>query len=114
MMRSLQALTRSLAAAAALAAAARAQDTTQVSVDDAGDPGNSSSGSEGVEIVVENAGTVLVFFSSYASDLVPNDLGGKKDLFLRDVTNGTTARVVMGLTCPRSLYHASSCTPRDE
>ncbi len=61
--------------------------TELVSVDSAGDPGNNSSGSLGVQISDEGR---FVVFGSVASDLVPGDTNNGSDIFIHDRQTGTT------------------------
>ena len=69
----------------------RALDTgemVRVSADSAGTQGNDSSFSPSL-----SADGQLVAFASDATNLVPGDTNGVKDIFVRDLTTGQTARV---------------------
>ncbi|MFQ5748192.1 MAG: TolB family protein [Planctomycetota bacterium] len=72
----------------ALAAALPAQATQMVSVDQAGGPSNGLS----EDTDVSSNGRFVVF-ESLASDLVPGDTNGVRDIFLRDMLTGVTTRV---------------------
>ena len=63
--------------------------TTGVSVDSAGNLGNS--GSEGASISADGR---FVVFESYASNLVPGDTNSNSDIFVRDTLTNTTTRAV--------------------
>ena len=65
----------------------RTQRTEQVSVSSSGAPANGSSDAP----VVSADGTHVAFVSE-ASNLVPNDLNGVTDVFVRDLARGTTTR----------------------
>src|SRR6476661_2534745 len=62
--------------------------TTRVSVDSAGNPGNSPSNYSAI-----SADGRFVAFQSYASNLVPGDTNNKNDIFVRDLSTNTTTRV---------------------
>src|SRR5581483_2068170 len=64
---------------------------TRASVDSAGNQGNdnSSSGLEGPAI---NGDGTKVAFESFATNLVPGDTNGKRDVFVHDLTTGATTR----------------------
>jgi Tol biopolymer transport system component len=62
--------------------------TERVDVDSAESPGNPDSRSPSV-----SADGRYVAFQSTATNLVPNDLNGKRDIFLRDRQLGTTERI---------------------
>ena len=64
--------------------------TERVSVDSAGNQGNSTSGTFGFTISADGR---YVAFESAASNLVPGDTNGTSDVFLRDRQLGTTVRV---------------------
>src|SRR6476661_8118752 len=61
--------------------------TTRVSVDSAGNPGNSPSNNSAI-----SADGRFVAFQSYASNLVPGDTNNKNDIFVRDLSTNTTTR----------------------
>jgi Tol biopolymer transport system component len=63
--------------------------TTGVSVDSAGNLGNS--GSEGASISADGR---FVVFESYASNIVPGDTNSNTDIFVRDRLTNTTTRAV--------------------
>jgi Ca2+-binding RTX toxin-like protein len=63
--------------------------TTGVSVDSAGNLGNS--GSEGASISADGR---FVVFESYASNIVPGDTNSNTDIFVRDTLTNTTTRAV--------------------
>ena len=65
--------------------------TTRVSVDSNGIQGNSYSGSIGWSSI--SADGRYVVFSSYASNLVPNDTNGRTDVFVWSRATGTIERV---------------------
>src|SRR6476469_4837110 len=62
--------------------------TTRVSVDSAGNPGNSPSNYSAI-----SADGRFVAFQSYDSNLVPGDTNNKNDIFVRDLSTNTTTRV---------------------
>jgi Tol biopolymer transport system component len=62
--------------------------TTRVSVDSAGNPGNSESYAPSI-----SGDGRFVTFSSNASNLVPGDTNNKYDIFVRDLSSNTTTRV---------------------
>src|SRR5207253_961741 len=62
--------------------------TVRVSVDSAGTQGNGAS-----FFPVISADGRLVAFASSATNLVPGDTNGVKDIFVRDLTTGQTVRV---------------------
>ena len=64
--------------------------TALVSVDSAGTQGNKSSGGSGLSISADGR---FVAFDSAASNLAPNDTNNTFDVFVRDLTLGTTTRV---------------------
>jgi Tol biopolymer transport system component len=64
--------------------------TERVSVDSSGVQGNMDSGRYGLKISADGR---YVAFSSSATNLVPGDMNGFEDIFLRDRQNGTTERV---------------------
>ena len=68
--------------------------TTRASVDTGGGDANDDSGSTGLisPPAIDADGSRVVFFSA-ASDLVPMDGNGFSDVFMRDLTAGTTTRV---------------------
>ncbi len=74
--------------AAALTAFASPGDTSLVSVDNAGNQGNGSSGGPAL-----SADGRYVAFASSADNLVPGDTNGQSDVFVRDRQTGTTERV---------------------
>ncbi|MEG5034449.1 calcium-binding protein [Microcoleus sp. AT3-D2] len=61
---------------------------TRVSVDSAGNPGNSDSNAYSI-----SADGRFVAFQSQASNLVPGDTNNKNDIFVRDLSTNTTTRV---------------------
>ncbi|QDV07828.1 hypothetical protein Poly30_33610 [Planctomycetes bacterium Poly30] len=64
--------------------------TERVSVDSTGIPGSGGSGfGPGREIAVSDSGRFIAF-SSDANNLVPGDVNGSPDVFVRDVVHGTT------------------------
>src|SRR5260221_358848 len=72
----------------------RQNGTTElVSVDSSGAVGNGFSGLFGICISPDGR---FVAFESRASNLVPGDTNGARDVFLRDRLNGTTERVCVG------------------
>jgi Ca2+-binding RTX toxin-like protein len=62
--------------------------TTRVSLDSAGNPGNSSSESPSI-----SADGRFVAFTSFASNIVPGDTNSTGDIFVRDRLTNTTTRV---------------------
>lgn len=68
--------------------------TTRVSV--ASDEGQADTGASSEPAVSGNG--QFVAFTSTASDLVPGDTNGTADVFVRDLTAGTTTRVSVGST----------------
>lgn len=66
--------------------------TTRASVDSAGNEGNDWSNTWGDTASISADGR-LVAFSSFASNLVPEDTNGAVDVFVRDVVLGQTVRV---------------------
>ena len=64
--------------------------TTRVSVDSAGNQGNSSSGSGFSSISGDGR---FVAFESDATNLVPGDTNNRRDIFIRDRLTNTTTRV---------------------
>jgi hypothetical protein len=85
-----------LAVALATVSLLRAQDTEVASLTDAGTFPNSYSGIFGLDIAVDGNGHRLVVFSSAANDLVAGDTNGLEDIFLRDMTAGTTECISRG------------------
>lgn len=73
------------------ASAALPGTTTKVSVDSAGNQGDSRS----EEPSLSADGTVVAF-ASYAHNLVPGDSNSASDVFVRDLAAGTTTRVSVG------------------
>src|SRR5437899_279581 len=69
-------------------AAVQAGGTVRVAVDSAGAQGNSGSFDPSL-----SADGQLVAFASVATNLVPGDTNGVKDIFVRDLTTGQTMRV---------------------
>ena len=69
--------------------------TERVSLSSSGAQGNGDSGAGQI-----SADGRFVCFSSEASNLVPGDLNGVRDVFVRDRLNGTTALVSVGLAGP--------------
>ncbi|MEG4109788.1 calcium-binding protein [Microcoleus sp. S13_C5] len=61
--------------------------TTRVSVDSAGNQGNSLSNNSAI-----SADGRFVAFQSYASNLVPGDTNNRFDIFVRDLSTNTTTR----------------------
>src|SRR3712207_2307684 len=74
------------------AAAAPAGHIVRVSVDSTGGPADA--GADGGPSV--SAHGRYVAFPSYASDLVPGDTNGQRDVFVRDLRLGRTVRVSVG------------------
>ena len=66
-------------------------ETTRVSVDSLGNEANNDS--ENPSISVDEENNVYVVFASDASNLVENDTNNRKDIFLRNLTDGKTTRV---------------------
>src|SRR6476661_6127709 len=62
--------------------------TTRVSVDSAGNQGNSDSNNSAI-----SADGRFVAFQSYASNLVPGDTNNRFEIFVRDLSTNTTTRV---------------------
>ena len=62
--------------------------TERVSVSSTGEQGNASSAGASI-----SADGRFVAFASYATNLVPNDTNGTRDVFIRDMLMGTTRRV---------------------
>ena len=79
------------AAAALLAAGLSAQSTTRASVDSAGGEANDHSDEPAI-----SADGRYVAFQSWASNLVPGDAAGRRDVFVRDLASGTTTRISVG------------------
>ena len=77
---------------------------TRVSVSNAGTEGNTGSGSSSS---ISDDGR-YVAFSSYASNLVPNDTNGSTDVFVRDLVAGTTTRVSLSSEEVQSFPYWSS------
>ena len=63
--------------------------TERVNVSSAGVPGNRDSGRDGIAISADGR---HVAFASFASNLVPDDLNGVEDIFVRDRLQGITIR----------------------
>jgi Tol biopolymer transport system component len=83
----------------------RAAGTTElVSRTASGDPGDGSSGDAGIHAITSDGRYVL--FVSIADDLTPGDTPGTSDLFVRDRTSGSTARVVAtkGVPAPGFMF----------
>src|SRR5450759_2831143 len=72
----------------AAAAAGGVGSTTRVSTDSNGAEGNSYSEWQSI-----SADGRYVAFASGASNLVPGDTNGARDIFVKDTTTGTTRRV---------------------
>lgn len=70
---------------------------TLVSATPTGEAGNADSGSESV--AVSDDGTVVAFVS-HASDLVPGDVNGQPDVFVRDLQSGTMVRITGAAPAP--------------
>ena len=66
--------------------------TTLVSKNDAGVPANNASIGGAM-----SPGGRYVFFTSWATNLVPGDTNGRVDVFVRDRRRGTTRRIDMGI-----------------
>jgi Tol biopolymer transport system component len=67
--------------------------TSLASLTFAGGPGNSSSGHNAI-----SSDGLFVAFESNASNLVPGDTNGKRDIFVRDLLIGTTTRASLSST----------------
>jgi hypothetical protein len=67
--------------------------TTRVSVASGGGQGDGASGSTGVSNLGVSADGKLVAFQSNATNLVTGDTNATTDIFVRDLTAGTTTRV---------------------
>jgi Tol biopolymer transport system component len=83
----------------------RAAGTTRlVSATPAGVPGNGGSGGAGTSSMTSDGRFVL--FVSIADDLTPGDTPETSDLFVRDLTTGTTERVVAtkGVAAPAFIF----------
>jgi hypothetical protein len=68
-----------------------AQTTTRVSIASDGTESNGRSGA----LAISDDGNLVLFWSD-ASNLVPADTNGARDIFLRDIAAGTTTRVSVG------------------
>ncbi|HEV8114076.1 MAG TPA: calcium-binding protein [Planctomycetota bacterium] len=68
--------------------------TTRVSVSSGGLQGNANSGIYGIWMSADGR---YAAFESAASNLVPGDTNGCRDAFIRDIANGTTERVSLGM-----------------
>jgi len=77
--------------------------TERVSVDDAGNQGNNSSG----EPSISGDGRYVAFWS-WASNLVPGDTNGTYDVFVHDRETGQTKRVSVDSTGNQGNYGSSS------
>jgi len=86
-------LTAALIALSALASAAAAQTTTRVSVDSAGNQANGPSWAAFEDMTGLSADGRYVVFSSTATNLVPKDTNGLRDVFVHDRQTGLTTRV---------------------
>jgi Tol biopolymer transport system component len=80
----------SMTASAGMAAAVH---TTRVDVATGGAAANASTDSSGIAI---SAGGRFVVFSSAATNLVPGDTNGKRDVFVRNTGTGVTTRADLG------------------
>jgi Tol biopolymer transport system component len=74
-------------------AAPSAARTVRVSVSSAGQQANADSARGGISVSGDGR---LVAFASDASNLVPGDTNGVRDVFVRDLVAGTTERVSLG------------------
>ncbi|GAB7037659.1 MULTISPECIES: TolB family protein [Catenuloplanes] len=75
---------------------------TRVSAAVGGEPANGSSYVDGI-----SADGRYVAFTSYASDLVPEDTNGVSDVFVRDLITGTTNRVSVSSGGAQADYESS-------
>jgi len=74
-----------------------AMTTVRVSVSSGGAQGNTSSGAGGIGAGCDIAdGGQVVAFASLATNLVPGDVNGSSDIFVRELVAGTTTRVSVG------------------
>jgi len=78
--------------------------TTRISVSSSGEQGNAPSSSPSV-----SADGKRIVFSSFASNLVPNDTNGSSDIFLRDLVSGQTHRI--SITSSGNEAHGHSLDP---
>ncbi len=78
--------------------------TTRVSLDSAGGEGNDFSANPAI-----SANGQYVVFQSFASDLVPTDTNGYKDIFVHDLNIGTTT--VMSLSSANAIGNSGSYRP---
>jgi len=74
-------------------AAAAPAHTTRVDVSSGGVVGNTAT--EPSDVAMARSGTLIAFASS-ASNLVPGDTNGMRDVFVRNLRTGTTSRVDLG------------------
>ena len=74
-------------------AAAAPAHTTRVDVSSAGVLGNTAVDEDGIALA-QNGN--LIAFASSASNLVPGDTNGMRDVFVRNLRTGKTARVDLG------------------
>jgi Tol biopolymer transport system component len=72
-------------------------NTELISVHDPGLPGVTANGSSSVSAACASTDGRFVTFFSEADDLVTNDLNGVRDIFVRDLTSGSTTLVSVGL-----------------
>jgi Tol biopolymer transport system component len=79
-----------------------AATTTRVSVSSAGAQGNAASGSPAI-----SADGRWVAFLSDASNLVPGDVNGRRDVFVRDLRTGTTSRISVSSRRGQANDHSS-------
>ena len=73
-----------------------APSTTRASVGPGGVEANGDSQSFANAVALDNAGNLLVVFTSEATNLVAGDNNAAADIFVRNVTAGTTARASVG------------------
>jgi Tol biopolymer transport system component len=71
-----------------------ASTTTRISVSSGGVQGNANSGLYGIWMSADGR---YAAFESAASNLVPGDTNGSRDAFIRDISQGTTQRISIGV-----------------
>jgi len=77
----------------AASASAAPAHTIRLDVSSGGVVGNTAT--EPGDVAIPGSGT-LIAFASAASNLVPGDTNGMRDVFVRNLRTGTTARVDLG------------------
>ena len=84
--------------------------TTLASSNSVGIPGNNDSPSGGIRpsLAIDASGQILVAFASAASTLVANDFNLGSDVFVKNLTSGTTTVVSTGVPGLQSRTAASS------